>query len=70
MHVTTSQYEISAKKSHFPGYNKTLQGIIYPPETKLIGKSSILAGGESFVLPTDPPFTCEIDYIPMYPNDR
>ena len=43
---------------------------MYPPETKLIEKSSILAGGKSCVLPTDPPFTCEIDYIQMDPSDR
>ena len=41
-----------------------------PEQKKLIGKSSILARGKSCVLPTDPFFTCAIDYIPMYPSDR
>ena len=31
--------------------------IIYPPEKKFIGTSSILAGGKSRVLPADPLFT-------------
>ena len=49
------------------------QTTLPPPEQKkLIGKSSILARGKSCVLPTDPFFTREIDYVPMhhYPIDR
>ena len=45
---------------------ETLQGI----NKKLTGKSSILAQGKSCVLPTNPLFTPEIDYIAMYPSDR
>ena len=35
---------------------RTLQSIIYTPEKKIIGTSSILARGKSRVLPTDPLF--------------
>ena len=64
MHVTTSQYEISGKNHIFSFKTKPSRA------EKLIGKSSILARGKSCVLPTDPFFTREIDYIPMYPSDR
>ena len=65
MHVTTFQYEIRGKKSDF-----LILKLNPPEQKKLIGKSSTLARGKSCVLPTDPFFTLEIDYIPMYPSDR
>ena len=44
---------------HLPRQNVFLQSIIYPPEKKIIGTSSILAWGKSPLLPTDPVFTLE-----------
>ena len=45
------------QKSHSLSQNFFLQSIIYPPEKKFFGTSSILAWGKSHVLPTDPLFT-------------
>ena len=57
MRVMTSHYEISVKP-HLLSQNLTLQSIIYPPEKKKnIGTNSILARGESRMLPNDPLFT-------------
>ena len=45
------------QKSHSLSQNFFPQSIIYPPEKKFFGTSSILAWGKSRVLPTDPLFT-------------
>ena len=39
-------------------------------EKLIIWEGSILARGKSGVLPTDPPFRREIDYVSMYPSNR
>ena len=46
-------------QSTFAQSKRFLQCIIYPPEKKLIGTSSILAWGKSPLLPTDPVSTLE-----------
>ena len=45
------------QKSYLLSQNVFFRGIIYPPEKKFIGTSSILAWGKSRVLPTDFVFT-------------
>ena len=55
----TSQYEISGKNHICSVKTFSFRGIIYPPETKFIGTSGILAWGKSRVLPTDFVFTLE-----------
>ena len=61
MHVTTSQI---SGKNHISSFQTK------PSRAEKTRKSSILARGKSCVLPTDPFFTREIDYIQMYPSDR
>ena len=54
MHVTTSQI---SGKNHISSFQTK------PSRAEKTWKSSILARGKSCVLPTDPFFTREIDYI-------
>lgn len=70
MCATTSQFQITEKITHFAQSKLNPIIYMYPPGKKLIGTSSILAQGKSCVLHTEPLFTCEIDYIPMYPSNR
>ena len=62
----------AAKIKFLQSKYRFLQSMIYTPEKKFNGTGSILARGKSRVLPTDPLFTLmhEIDYIPMYPQNR
>ena len=53
MRVMTCQYEISGKNQICSEKKFSFRGMVYPPEKKFIGTSSILACGKSRVLPTD-----------------
>ena len=59
--VTGCQYEISSKNHIFS---------VPAREKLIIWEGSILARGKSGVLPTDPPFRRESDYLSMYPSNR
>ena len=66
MLVMTSQYEISSKNHIFSvkskpstAGNNSLEKEAFWHEVKVV-----------CCLLLDPVFTCEIDYIPLYPSDR
>ena len=59
MRVMTSKYEISSKNHICSVQTFSFRGIIYLPEKKFIGTSSILTWDKSSLLPTDFVFTLE-----------
>ena len=69
MRETNSRYEISGKHHIFSVKLNPPEHDL-PVREKPYWKSTILARGKSCELPTEPLFTRESDYIPMYPSDR
>ena len=66
MRVMTSQLKQAAKFIFTQSKSRT-QNIIYPPEKKKFGTSSILARGKSRVLPTNHLFTlCCLLFIVLF----
>ena len=70
MRVTTSQYEKSGKSHIFSVKTKPSRAWSTRQRKNPLEKSAFWHEVKVCVLPTDPPFTREIDYIPMYPSDR